>query len=165
VAQLFQYRCIEPRLPPATVRTRPSLGVKDTQTFWAKKQCQGGRGPTTQLVHDRGDSCGRLRGKIRIYPASTIGILTGSFAVGRRDCRLVGGNGEREFCDQIRQQGVDSSHPVAHCAGDCRYVGSFAELAINYNGLFCKLCDGCQCLRQGSTDVEQRCCHRFYDRK
>ena len=56
-------------------------------------------------------------------------------------------------------------HSVAHCSGDCRRVGGSAELAINYNGLFCRLCDGCERLGQGSTDIEQRCCHRFHDHK
>jgi len=30
-----------------------------------------------------------------------MGILTESFVAGRWDCRLAGGDGEREFCDQI----------------------------------------------------------------
>jgi len=59
---------------------------------------------------------------------------------------------------------VDCPHSVAHCACDCRYVGGFAELAIDYNGFFRRLCDGCQRPGQGSIDVEQYCYHRFYDR-
>jgi len=57
---------------------------------------------------------------------------------------LVGGDGEREFCDQIRQQGVDNFNSVAHCACNRRYLGGFAELAIDYNGFFRRLCDRCQ---------------------
>jgi len=98
------------------------------------QQCQGGRGPATELVHDRGNYCGRLRGKTQTHSASTIGVLTGPFVDGRRDSRLVGSDGERVLCDQICQQGVDGSDSVAHCAGDCRYVGGFAELEIDYNG-------------------------------
>jgi len=52
-----------------------------------------------------------------------IGILTGSSTAGRRDCRLVGGDGEREFCDEIRQQGMNGGHSVAHWVSDRWYVG------------------------------------------
>jgi len=106
-----------------------------------------------------------VRPKHSPYQRSTIGILTGSSVAGRWDCRLVGGDGEREFRDRICQRGVDSSRSVSHCAGDCRYVGGFVELEIDYNGFFCRLCDRCERVGQGSTDIEQCFCRRFYDRK
>ena len=53
-----------------------------------------------------------------------MGILMGSIAVGRHHCRLAGDNGECDCREQVHQQGVDGSHPIAYGTGYCRYVAS-----------------------------------------
>ena len=74
--------------------------------------------------------------------------------VGCHHCRLVGGNSERDFCNQVYQQGMDSSHSVTYGAGNRRYVGSLAELVVDPDKFPLRLRDGHQRLGKGSIDLE-----------
>lgn len=80
-------------------------------------------------------------------------VLINPFTACGDHCRLVGCNGERDFCNQIHQQGMDGSHSVAYCAGDRRYASGLKARFYPYRSPR-RLCDSYQRLGQRSIDAE-----------